>query len=187
MEKNMSNSENADMHQVQDQSEKQTSETVANVSVGLSAAYADAIADAIRDADPDLESVLPLQPKLRRGKYQRVINKDKNRPVTFYNANTENNVIFLTRISKSEGEGATIYFKNVAAVFGAEVFTAPDRTQVEIIMSNGQSLYGYILVPAVNSKAAAKFYLPKGNMPDGIELPTLGYNLPVVVSKLIVG
>ena len=183
----MSTIENADMHEVQNQSDTQTSVKVANVSVGLSAAYADAIADAIRDADPDLESVLPLQPKLRRGKYQRVFNLDKNRPVTLYNANAENNVIFLTRISKSEGEGGTVYFKNVAAVFGSEVFSAPDRTQVEIIMSNGQSLYGYTLVPASDSKAGAKFYLPKGNMPDGIVLPGLGFNLPVVVSKLIVG
>ena len=53
----MSTTENVDLHQVQDQPDTQTSETVANISAGMPAAYADAIADAIRNADPDLESV----------------------------------------------------------------------------------------------------------------------------------
>ncbi len=183
----MSISENAHLHQVQDQPDTQTSETVAKVSVSASVSYADAIADAVHEADPDLESILPLQPKLRRGKYKMELNLDRNRPVTVYIANEENNILLLTRISKSSGEGATVHNKNVLAVFGSEVFNTPDRTQIEIVISDGRSLHGYTLVPAPNSKADAKFYLPKGNIPDGIKLPDLGFNLPILVSKLIVG
>lgn len=178
----MSTIDNAEMHQVQAQPEN-TSVKVSSIIISKPTSYADAIAEAISIANPDLEAILPLQRKMRLKDFKLNLNLDDNRVVKIFPAKPDQNLLHLGRISKSSSEGATITGKNVKAVFGEDVFMLPNRSQVEIIMANGKSLYGYTLI----SKTKTVLYLPKMNLPEEIELPGLGYTLPVKVIRLLVG
>lgn len=168
---------------MQDQTDTQTSESiaVANNNVGNEVAYTDAIAAAINEANHEFEAVLPLRASGGRSRF--VPSVDDSRPVKLFSANPENNIIELRRISQSEKESTIFFGKNVMAVFGSDVFESDDRTEVRIVLANGEQLSGYTL----KSDVKKAIYLPKAFIPSSIELPGLGFTRPVRVIKIIVG
>jgi len=142
--------------------------------------YAEAIADAMKNANNETE----LSPVIKstRGKERFVPNSDNARIVKVMLPLNADSEIGLKRTSKSPSEGATIGIKEISRLFGPEVLSVRDKTQVEFLIADGRSLKGYVL----RRPKSVRIYLPKPYL-AGIEVPELGYAQPVRVVRLIVG
>ena len=171
--------QHAEMLQEQDQPGTQTSGNVANANEA--ATYEAAITETIGDSDPEEDAILPQEKSGGRNHF--IPNPDRSRAVNVYYVIGDNHVLRLKKTSKSVSEGATIPSKDIDAVFGKGKFVAGNRTEVAIVLTDGTTLTGYMVVSSVRSA----IYLPKVNLPEGFPIPTLGYVQPIKVVKMIVG
>lgn len=198
MENNMSNLENAEMHQVQDQPEtaseqKAESEFINSEEINTgesqshidseSMSYDEAIVLPIDEPDPKYGPVISVRPAL--GNRDRFLpNEDRNRPVKLFLPHLGWDYLNAKRTGAEKSQGVFVDGKQIVRTFGVGAMDFEHLTQMVVQLADGREVIGYLRKTA---KAKTGMYIPIRLIPEFGEMLTSGNVLIMMVGKLVVG